>query len=107
MAEIARERAQSFLRKEHQARILSAYRSFAHEPGFSAVARIADVLTADGNLSIARYVKKPKLRVPAGEATTLAGAWEAFEAEGHDFWTGMDSLLDMLDGLAPTADADA
>jgi type I restriction enzyme M protein len=60
VAEIARERAQSFLRAEHQARILSAYRAFADEPGFAAVANVADVLAAEGNLSIARYVKRPR-----------------------------------------------
>jgi hypothetical protein len=48
------------------ARILSAYQAFADEPGFAAVADVADVLAADGNLSIARYVKRPKAAV-AGE----------------------------------------
>ena len=107
VAEIARERAQSFLRPEHQARILSAYQAFADEPGFAAVARTADVMAAEGNLSIARYVKKPKPQVTEGEAGTLAAAWSAFDAEGRDFWIGMDTLVDMLDGLAPAEDADA
>ncbi len=60
VAEIARERAQSFLRPDHQARILSAYLAFADEPGFATVSSVADVLAADGNLSIARYVKRPR-----------------------------------------------
>ena len=107
VAEIARERAQSFLRPKHQARILAAYQAFADEPGFAAVISTADVLTAEGNLSIARYVKKPRPQVPTGEAVTLAAAWNAFDAEGRDFWTGMDVLVDMLDGLAPAEDADA
>ena len=105
--EIARERAQSFLRPEHQARILAAYRAFADDPGFAAVVSTAEVLTSDGNLSIARYVGKTRPAVPAGEAVTLARAWEAFDAEGRDFWIGMDSWLDMVDGLAPAEDADA
>ena len=107
VAEIARERAQSFLRPEHQAHVLAAYQAFADEPGFAAVARTADVLAAEGNLSIARYVKKPKPQVPEDEAGTLADAWVAFDAEGREFWTGMDALVDMLDGLAPAEDADA
>ena len=49
----------------------------------------------------------PGFEVPAGEAMTLAAAWGAFDAEGRDFWTGMDALVDMLDGLAPAEDADA
>jgi len=105
VAEIARERAQSFLRPDHQARILSAYHAFADDPGFAAVAGLANVLAADGNLSIARYVKRPKAAVSGG--ATLAATWAAFDEEGRDFWTGMDALVDMLDGLTPAEDADA
>src|SRR5204862_2943721 len=36
--EVARERAQSFLKREHQERIVKAYQAFADEPGFAAVA---------------------------------------------------------------------
>lgn len=107
VAEIARERAQSFLRDAHQARILAAYQAFDDAPGFAAVVRNADVLAAEGNLSIARYVKKQKPAVAAEDAVTLAAAWAAFDAEGREFWTGMDALVDMLDGLAPAEDADA
>ena len=107
VAEIARERAQSFLRDEHQARILAAYQAFGNVPGFAAVVDTADVLAAEGNLSIARYVKKPKLAAAAEDAVTLAAAWDAFDAEGREFWTGMDALVDMLDGLVPAEDVDA
>ena len=55
--EVARERAQSFLKPEHQQRILAAYRAFADEPGFAKVATIEEVLAKDGNLSIPRYVR--------------------------------------------------
>ena len=71
------------------------------------MASTADVLAVEGNLSIARYVKKPKPGVLAGEAVTLAAAWGTFDAEGRDFWIGMDALVDMLDGLVPAGDADA
>ena len=107
VTEIARERAQSFLRPEHQARILATYRAFSDEPGFASVTSSADVLAAEGNLSIARYVKKPKLQVPTDEAPTLANAWDSFDAEGQEFWTGMGSLIDMLEGLASPEDSDA
>ena len=60
--EVARERAQSFLAPEHQQRILSAYRSFTDEPGFSAVATTEQVLANDGNLSIPRYVRSGRRR---------------------------------------------
>ncbi len=107
VAEIARERAQSFLSPDHQARILAAYQDFTDAPGFAGVITNSDVLAAEGNLSIARYVKKPKPDVPVGEAVTLTAAWNIFDAEGRGFWTGMDALVDMLDGLEPAEDADA
>ena len=97
--EIAREKGQSFLRPEHQARILEAYRAFANEVGFCSVVNNRDVLEAEANLSIARYVKKAKPEIAVGEDVTLANAWNTFDAEGRDFWTGMDALLDVLDGL--------
>lgn len=107
VAEIARERAQSFLRPEHQARILAAYQAFEDQPGFATAASTADVLASEGNLSIARYVKKPKPQVAEGDGLTLAATWGAFEADGRDFWTGMDALVDTLDGLQPAEDSDA
>ena len=107
VAEIAREKAQSFLQPEHQARILAAYQGFADEPGFAAVAKTRDVLAAKGNLSIIRYVKKPKPQVSTGKAATLASTWNAVDANGREFWTGMDTLIDMLDGLVAAEDANA
>ncbi len=96
---VARERAQSFLRTEHQDRILAAYQVFEDDPGFAAVVSIEDVLAKDGSLSIPLYVKKPKLEVEAGQETTLAEAWVAFDEGGREFWTQMDALVDMLDGV--------
>src|SRR5206468_2705136 len=55
--EVARERARSFLKPEHQRRILKAYQAFADDPGFAKVASIAEVLQEDGDLSIPRYVR--------------------------------------------------
>lgn len=106
VAEIARERAQSFLMPKHQARILAAYHAFANVSGFAAVASVADVLAAEGNLSIARYVKRSKVTAVAGGAT-LAATWAAFDEEGRELWSGIDALVDMLDGLTPAEDANA
>ena len=97
--EVARERAQSFLAEEHQRRIVKAYRAFADEPGFAAVATTADVLANGGNLSIPRYVRRPAdagERAPAGD---LRSAWAEFEAGGREFWRAMDEVVEMLDGV--------
>jgi type I restriction enzyme M protein len=57
--EVTRERAQSFLTQDHIDRIVTAYRLFAHEPGFAAVIAAEDVLARGSNLSIPLYVKRP------------------------------------------------
>ena len=107
VAEVARERAQSFLRTEHQDRILAAYQAFEDEPGFAAVVSVEDVLAKGGTLSIPQYVKKPKPQVAPGDETTLAEAWAAFDEGGRGFWTRMDALVDMLDGVVAEEANDA
>jgi type I restriction enzyme M protein len=106
VADVARERAQSFLRPEHQARILTAYQAFADDPGFATVVTVGDVLAAEANLSIARYVKRPKTAFAGGKAT-VAATWAAFDEKGRKFWLDMDVLVDMLDGVMPAEDSDA
>ena len=99
--DVARERAQSFLKPEHQSRILAAYKAFADESGFAKVATTEEIMEKDGNLSIPRYVR------PAGNGNgnsrgagkDLKKAWAAFEASGREFWEQMDALFDMLDGV--------
>ena len=68
---------------------------------------IDDVLMADGNLSIARYVKKLKPATVDGDETTLASAWAAFDEGGREFWTQLDALVDMLDGVVAEEVGDA
>jgi len=107
--EVARERAQSFLKPEHQARILAAYNAFADEPGLARVATTEEVLEKDGNLSIPRYVR------PTGNANGNGGGddrdlkkvWTAFEAGGREFWEQMDELVDMLDDVVARETEDA
>jgi type I restriction enzyme M protein len=99
VSEIARERAQSFLRPEHQQRILDAYLAFDDEAGFTAVATTDAVLANGGNLSIARYVKKVRPAKVEGNGTSLAATWSAFDEQGREFWTQMDALVVMLDGV--------
>ena len=38
---------------------------------------------------------------------TLAATWAAFDEDGREFWSGMDALVDMLDGLTPSEETDA
>jgi type I restriction enzyme M protein len=107
--EVARERAQSFLKPEHQERILAAYKAFADAPGFARVATIAEMLAKDGNLSIPRYVR-PTANGNGnggGDDRDLKKAWTTFETSGREFWQQMDELVVMLDGVVTGEAEDA
>jgi len=105
--EVARERAQSFLKPEHQRRILTAYQMFVDEPGFARVATIAEVLQKDGNLSIPRYVRPIGNGISNSGDQDLKSTWVAFDASGREFWQQMDALVDMLDGAVAEEAGDA
>ena len=76
--EVTRERAQSFLKVEHQQRILGAFKSFEDVPGFVKVSTLDEIGVNAGNLSIPLYVKRVA-PAPAlgsdGQAVTLRSAW--------------------------------
>jgi type I restriction enzyme M protein len=99
--EIARERAISFLRPEHQARILAAYQRFAGQPGFAQVAMLDEIARQEYSLSIPLYVRRTSSggNGAAAEQRSLPELWAAWEQEGQVFWQEMDALLEMLDGL--------
>ena len=54
--DVTRERAQSFLTDEHIGRIVTAYRAFQDEAGFSRAVPLAEIRAHDGNLSIPLYI---------------------------------------------------
>ena len=98
--EIARERAYSFLKPEHQQRILAAYEAFADEPGFAKVASLEEVAAQSHSLSIPLYVKRVVVENGAKrDERGLAEVWESWEQDGRIFWQQMDALVDTLDGL--------
>ena len=105
--QIARERAQSFLRPEHQKRILTAYDAFGAEPGFAAVVPNDDVLANDGNLSILRYVP----RIAHADTDTQIGgdlreAWTDFDAGSEAFWSEMEDVVAMVERIDAESRAD-
>ena len=102
--EIARERAQSFLRSEHQSRILNTYTAFTDDPGFSAVVDTPTIGTKDWSLAIPLYVDREgggvaaSVRV-ASELNPTTDAWAQWKTEGEAFWRQMDEVTAMLDGV--------
>jgi type I restriction enzyme M protein len=98
--EVARERATSLLRPEHQARITAAHGAYTSEPGFATVATTEEIAAHGFSLSIPLYVKrKSASSTTASDARTLCEAWGEWEDSGRAFWVEMDAVVDMLDGL--------
>jgi type I restriction enzyme M protein len=97
VTEIAREKTQSFLRDEHQARILAAYQAFENEPAFAEVATTKDILTKNADLTVHHYVTRKPTVSDNANCETLAQAWDRFDGDGRDFWIGMDALVEKLD----------
>ena len=81
--EVARERAQSFLREQDQHKILAAVAAFEDQPGFAAVATLEEIERNGHGLAIPLYVKPVASLV--GERTDLdvsasVTAWRAAAA---------------------------
>jgi type I restriction enzyme M protein len=100
--DVTRERAQSFLKSEHQQHILDTFKAFADVPGFAKVASLAEITANTGNLSIPMYVKR--LAVAAsldsnGQPVSLPSSWAQWQTEGRSFWLQMNTLVETLDGL--------
>jgi type I restriction enzyme M protein len=99
--EVARERAMSFLKPEHQERIEAAYKAFADEEGFAKLATREEIAEQGFSLSIPLYVTRrgSAANNKREERPSLRQAWETWEASGREFWTQMDAVVDLLDGL--------
>ena len=105
-AEIAREKALSFLRASHQSRILSAYRGFVALPGFAAVPTISEMLSKESDLSIRRYVRNAAAS-KAIDSQNTATAWSSFEKGGSRFWPEMNAIVQLLNSLSEKGVNDA
>jgi type I restriction enzyme M protein len=98
--EVSRERALSFLRVEHQDRIVQAYREFVDAPGFATVATTQEILENEGNLSIPYYVRKPISVGGEENGGRFQEMWQEFERSARELWLQMDAIVEMLDGAA-------
>lgn len=99
--EVARERAMSCLRPEHQARIIGAYTEFRNEDGIAKIVTKADLAAQGFSLSIPLYVKRSPVGVLAGDSSSasLREAWQAWETSSRVFWRQMDKSVNMLDDI--------
>jgi type I restriction enzyme M protein len=100
--EIARDRAYSFLKPEHQQRISDAYHAFTDQPGFARVAELEQIAANGHSLSIPLYVKRHAHGAETNkpeDQRSLREVWDDWEQDGRSFWQQMDALVETLDGL--------
>jgi type I restriction enzyme M protein len=97
--EVARMQGQSFLKSEHQLRILNTYQSYVDDPGFAKVATLEEIANQDYSLSIPLYVRRKIANHQTEEVKTLQEVWDDWEEGSRAFWLEMDALVDMLDSL--------
>lgn len=100
--EVTRERAQSFLKPEHQQRVLGAYCTFKNEPGFAKVATLAEIAANGGSLSVPLYVKRSAAGNGAASGDppeNLRDAWKKWQSSGQLFWEKMDTLVESLERI--------
>ena len=96
--EIARERSMSYLRPEHQEKVVAAYADFANVPGFAQVALLDQITGNEYSLSIPLYVRSEANGIREDDAD-LRTLWAAWEKQGDEFWQQMADLTEMLDQL--------
>lgn len=107
LKEVHKERTQSFLRPEHQARIVKAYKAFTDDPGFTAVVDSKVLLSNEGRLSIPLYVKAKISTSLESDMPSFDEMWARFETKSKLFWSDMDILNKMLDKVVTEETTDA
>jgi type I restriction-modification system DNA methylase subunit len=73
---VTRQQAQSFLAKEHRAKIAAAYKSFLPDAGFSAVVSNEEILGNNGNLNIVTYVKRSTAKADSVDLPAAIKKWQ-------------------------------
>lgn len=93
--DVAREQAQSFLRKTHQTKILNTYREFTDVRQFASVATLDQIADNGYNLAIPRYVDGAK-SADDGEQVDLMDALTTWRAAAAAADTAVTDVLTML-----------
>lgn len=92
--QFAREQAHSFLRDGHQQKILGAYRAFADDPGFAAVATLERIAERHFSLAMPLYVTGGP--AAAGDTTTVAEAAARWRRAAADADTALADVVALL-----------
>lgn len=91
--EVTREHGQSFLTPANIARVVSSYRAFQDEAGFSATSTLSDIASNASNLSIPLYVERDGGRTTN---TNLPESLTAWRESSSDLRVAATELFDLL-----------
>jgi type I restriction enzyme M protein len=95
--EVTRDKAVSFLRPEHIARIANAYREFAVVDGLAEVASLEEIQRNDWSLSIALYVRSgARAAGSRGGTDDLQTAIHAWDRSSSETPSAVRALLDRM-----------
>jgi len=98
--EVSRERAQSFLRESHQARILNAYRGFSDIEQFADLATHDQIASRSFSLAIPLYVAGAAA-VPAGDQVDIGAALAGWRAAAAESEAAIEDVLSLRRTDAP------
>jgi type I restriction enzyme M protein len=93
--EILKDRSNSFLLPEHQARILESYRAFQDEESFASVVELERIRENKHSLGIAFYVRKDRRQ----DEASLTELWSSLKETSDGFWSQMNDLSRELEQL--------
>lgn len=99
--EVARERAQSFLRAANQKRILDTYQAFEAVDGFAAVATIDEVRERGHSLAISTYVTRATGSSASAAGDSLEVALRKWRATTEESDRAVEEVLTMLGKKVP------
>ncbi|SBW19230.1 N-6 DNA methylase [Candidatus Protofrankia californiensis] len=93
--QFAREQAQSFLRENHQKKILAAYEAFTDDDGFAAVATIDQIAAKNYSLAMPLYVVGSTAST-ASEKIKVADAVNQWRHAANNADTALSDVITML-----------
>jgi type I restriction enzyme M protein len=105
--EVTRVRAQSFLREEHQDRIVRACSAFQNVPGFARVAALDEVTAQEHSLSIPLYVTRASRSLTRSGVKDFRQAWSDWEHAGKTLWRDLEGAVTALARLSAKHDINA
>ena len=98
--ELARERAQSFLRDEHICRIVDAYERFCDVPEFASIVSVDHIRANDSDLRLPLYVSSiattPDADVATDDSRAMRKVIKDWQTSSRDLRKTMTVLLDNL-----------